>query len=127
MKLRLRDNSVRLRLMRGEVATLESGGALRAETRFPGGGCLVYTIESDVAGDAPRAAFANGRLTVTMPAAGVREWAAGDAVSIAGEQAVDGGETLRILVEKDFQCLTNREGEDESDMYPHPQAGTEHR
>ena len=25
-----------------------------------------------------------------------------------------------ILVEKDFQCLAPREGEDESDMFPHP-------
>jgi hypothetical protein len=29
---------------------------------------------------------------------------------------------LGILVEKDFACLAPREGEDESDMYPHPEA-----
>ena len=32
------------------------------------------------------------------------------------------GDKLRILVEKDFVCLTGREDEDESDMYPHPKA-----
>ncbi len=29
---------------------------------------------------------------------------------------------LKILVEKDFVCLTGRDDEDESDMYPHPEA-----
>ena len=33
------------------------------------------------------------------------------------------GEKLTILVEKDFVCLTGRDDEDESDMYPHPSAG----
>jgi hypothetical protein len=29
---------------------------------------------------------------------------------------------LNILVEKDFACLAPRAGEDERDMYPHPNA-----
>jgi len=100
---------------------------LQAETRFPDGGRLVYAVESHSGAGGPHATFAGSRLTVTLPAAGVREWAAGDAVSIAAEQVLDGGESLRILVEKDFQCLTNRDGEEETDMYPHPQAGSQHR
>jgi len=43
-------------------------------------------------------------------------------VSISGEQVLADGDQLKILVEKDFVCLTNREDEDESDMYPHPEA-----
>ncbi len=31
--------------------------------------------------------------------------------------------TLTLLLEKDFACLVEREGEDESDMFPHPHAG----
>ncbi len=42
-----------------------------------------------------------------------------------GEQLLDDGSMLDILVEKDFACLTKREGEDESDMYPHPEAGAQ--
>ena len=38
-----------------------------------------------------------------------------------GEQVLDDGSTLKVLVEKDFACLTERE-EDESDMFPHPEA-----
>ena len=39
-----------------------------------------------------------------------------------GEQQHDNGDVLSILVEKDFACLAPREGEDESDMFPHPGA-----
>jgi hypothetical protein len=30
---------------------------------------------------------------------------------------------LKILVEKDFACLTKRAGVDDVDTYPHPQEG----
>ncbi len=40
-----------------------------------------------------------------------------------GGRDVDDGDSLKILVEKDFACLAPREGEDESDMYPHPLEG----
>ena len=49
-------------------------------------------------------------------------WATSDQVSIDGEQVLVDGEKLNILVEKDFICLTGRDDEDESDMYPHPEA-----
>ena len=41
-----------------------------------------------------------------------------------GEQVLDDGSNLKILVEKDFVCLTGRDDEDESDMFPHPEAGS---
>jgi hypothetical protein len=47
-------------------------------------------------------------------------WAASEQVSIEGEQTLDDGEKLSILVEKDFACLAPRPGEDESDMYANP-------
>ena len=43
-------------------------------------------------------------------------------VAIAGEQRLDDGALLTLLVEKDFACLAPRPGEDESDMFPHPEA-----
>ena len=39
------------------------------------------------------------------------------------DQDVGGDEPLRILVEKDFACLVEREGEDDSDAFPHPDGG----
>ncbi|GIT14245.1 MAG: hypothetical protein CM1200mP36_00010 [Gammaproteobacteria bacterium] len=43
---------------------------------------------------------------------------------IVGEQSLDDGGRLKILVEKDFVCLAPREGEeDEADMFPNPRRG----
>ena len=49
-------------------------------------------------------------------------WATTEQVSVECEQVLDDGDKLGILVEKDFACLAPREGEDESDMYAHPNA-----
>lgn len=123
MKLRIRDNSVRLRLMRGEVTALSRDGYVEARTPFPGGRTLTYRVESSPASVKPEAFFSDGALSVRLPEASVLAWASSQQVSIDSEQQLADGGILSILVEKDFACLSPREGEDESDMYPHPAAG----
>jgi len=122
VKLRIRDNSVRLRLTQGEVDTLRSDGILSARTGFPGGRDFQYVLESSPASVAPGAFFSENVITVRLPETTVLAWASSEQVSIEGVQILDDGEQLAILVEKDFSCLAPREGEDESDMYPHPNA-----
>jgi len=124
VKLRIRDNSVRLRLTRGEVETLRSEGIVSARTGFPGGHNFHYVIESSPASVSPGAFFAANTMTVRLPESTVLAWAATDQVSIEGEQLLNDGEKTTILVEKDFVCLTPREGEDESEMFPHPEKGS---
>jgi hypothetical protein len=71
--------------------------------------------------NAAGAAFADGRLVVRLPAAEVSAWANDDtAVSLRRELVLPDGSVLHVLVEKDFQCLTPREGEDQDDMFPNP-------
>jgi hypothetical protein len=122
MKLRIRDNSIRLRLTRGEVDRLRDEGLVRASTSFPGGGEFRYEIESSPASVNPAASLSDNKITVRLPESTVGAWAASEQVSITGEQQHKNGEQLSILVEKDFACLAPREGEDEADMYPHPAA-----
>ncbi len=122
MKLRIRDNAIRLRLMRGEVDTLRNDGLVSAQTGFPGGRTFSYVVESSPASVKPAAFFSDNVVTVRIPETTVLAWATSEQVSIEGEQVLDDGETLSLLVEKDFVCLAPREGEDESDMYAHPEA-----
>ena len=122
MKLRIRDNSIRLRLTRGEVEQLRDEGVVQAITSFPGGREFRYEVESSPASVNPGAFLSDNRITVRLPESGVGAWAASEQVSLTGEQQHENGELLSILVEKDFTCLAPREGEDESDMYPHPDA-----
>lgn len=125
MKLRIRDNSVRLRLTRTEVDTLRDKGLVTARTTFPGGREFRYEIESSPASVAPGAFYSDHAITVRLPEPEVLGWATSEQVSIVGEQRYNDGEVLKILVEKDFACLAPREGEDESDTFPHPDAASD--
>lgn len=111
--------------MRGEVDALRSDGLVSARTGFPGGRTLTYMVESSPASVTLAAHFSDNALTVRIPETSVLAWASSEQVSIEGEQLLDDGESLQLLVEKDFACLAPREGEDEADMYPHPDMGKE--
>jgi hypothetical protein len=120
VKLRIRDNSIRLRLERAEVDALRDDGLVSARTGFPGGREFQYVVESSSASVNPGAFFSENVMTVRLPETAVLAWANSEQVSIAGDLLLDDGVPLSILVEKDFACLAPRAGEDESDMYPHP-------
>ncbi|MEM7502918.1 MAG: hypothetical protein AAF417_12775 [Pseudomonadota bacterium] len=122
MKLRIRDNSVRLRLSQSEVAHLNECGAVSAQTSFPGQSRLAYTVQTGPDRAAARAVFANDAIVVTFPGADVARWADSQEVTLRAEVDTD-LDILVVLVEKDFACLSPRAEEDESDMFPHPEAG----
>jgi len=124
MKLRIRDNSIRLRLSQTEVDLMGKDGLVSARVRFADGAELVYSLESSPACVDPVAKFENGSLSVRLPESTVTDWASSEQVSISAEQGLDTGGYLQILIEKDFACLAPREGEDDSDMFPNPQSGT---
>lgn len=125
MKLRVLDDSLRLRLGRSEVTRLANGEAVEGRTHFPGGVFVyrVVTCEDEAGG----ASFDAGSIEVRLSRERVARWATTDEVSLRGTQALADGGTLRILVEKDFQCLAPRDpGEDpgvDSDAFENPNAG----
>ena len=119
MKLRLRGNTLRLRLRQGEVRQLAETGWVEERTEFaPGSPPLVYALRAD---DAPAvgASFDRGHIIVRVPRATARQWAAGEQVGIEGAQET-GGEPLHILIEKDFACLDAAAGESQDDAFPNP-------
>lgn len=114
MKLRIRGNSLRLRLTRTEVVRLAGDGRC-VETMELAGSRLHYEVRTDLAAAGPEASFVDDRIVVTLPTAAVEAWARTESVSIRGTHG-----PLAILVEKDFACLQPRADEDESDMFTHP-------
>ncbi len=112
-----------MRLTRSEVEALRDDGVVVARTAFPGGRQLRYQVESSPASVNPGATLSDNTVTVRLPEVAVLAWANSEQVSITGEQQHKNGDVLSILVEKDFACLAPRDGEDESDMFPHPAAG----
>ena len=124
MKLRVLDNSIRLRLTRGEVTAIGDDSVVRGRVRFAANNTFVYMLESSPTTVKPEAHVSNNVMTVRVPQMDIRRWARSEEISIQSEQLLDDGDYLKILVEKDFHCLSPREGEDESDMFPHPETGT---
>lgn len=99
---------------------MQRDGQVSAAVTFPGGSRLEYALEASTAAGSAEARFAGDRLVVSLPGPAVQQWASSEQVSIEGAQPLPAGEQLAILVEKDFKCLTPREGEDDADMFPHP-------
>ena len=124
MKIRIRDNSIRLRLSKGEVEAVRDKGVVTSSTGFPGGRQFSYSLESSPASVNPAAFYSENKMKIRVPETTVLAWAITEQVSIKGEQLLDDGEKLTILVEKDFACLEPREGEDVSDLNPNPDSDT---
>ncbi|HVF28377.1 MAG TPA: hypothetical protein VM943_09070 [Pyrinomonadaceae bacterium] len=124
MKLRILGNSLRLRLTRSEVARLGDGGRVEETIHFGANRNLVYRLEASSDEDAINADYQNDCITVRLPVGAAREWANSERISLGGEQRLDGGgAALKLLIEKDFACLTERRGADDADTFPHPMEG----
>lgn len=121
MKLRIRGNSIRLRVSPEDLATLLGSGVVEEAVSFPAGRALRYRLES--VADAPASAELTGTaIVVRFPADAVSRWSEPGEVAMRAEQALAGGQTLHLLVEKDFECLVPREGEDQDALFPNPRA-----
>lgn len=109
MKLRLRHNSLRLRLTRSELDRFAANGRVEERIDFPDGASLVYALEADRDAQELAALFAGSLITVKMPWTFAQEWASTDRVGFESE-----GNPLSILIEKDFQCA---HGEHDPDAF----------
>ncbi len=119
MKLRIQGNSLRLRLNQSEVAQFSKTGFVEDSIQFAPGAHFAYTLESMSSLSAPQAHFANGSLSIRVPGADANDWVRSDRVGISGDQPLESGKRLSILIEKDFQCLHGDEARD-PDAYPNP-------
>ena|SRR5579859_1395014 len=119
MKLRIHENSLRLRLSQSEVAQFSKTGFVEDSINFAPGSNFAYTLESSSSIPSAQASYQNGWFRIQVPAAAATEWFSTDRVSISGEQPLASGKQLSILVEKDFQCLHGGEQRD-PDAYPNP-------
>jgi hypothetical protein len=114
MKLRIKGDSIRFRLLRGEVAALVEKGFVSEETRFSSESADSFyygLIASDEAEEA-EAKFEGGRIMVVLPRVVVENWADSDNVGIEASQ-----NGLEILIEKDFACPGRPDDPDNADAY----------
>ena len=125
MKLRIRGNTLRLRLSRNEVDSVAQGKEVEESTSFPEGGKLQYVLKqtpSDTTviktneGD-------DSCINVLVDENKAKQWAKSEEVGLFGSEPLVLG-SLELLIEKDFACLNPRDGVEDSDSFPNP-ASTE--
>ena len=109
MKLRIEDDTLRLRLSDAEVREFAATGRVAAAVHFGASTeqQLTYSLErvgTDEAAAAVRVRYAPGALTVLVPGALADAWTGTDQNGFSEHVALADARQLRILVEKDLDC-----------------------
>ncbi|OGX80784.1 DUF7009 family protein [Hymenobacter coccineus] len=110
MKLRIEDDTLRLRLSDAEVQEFAATGRVAAAVHFGATADqrLTYALERTVPADGPgsvvRVRYAPGALTVLVPEALADAWTGTDQNGFSERVALADARQLRILVEKDLDC-----------------------
>lgn len=119
MKLRIKNNSIRLRLTQSEVRQFRETGSVEEIVEFGADAQLIYRLAAAQTENI-HAQFDAGKITVSVPAIPARNWTESSQIGLEDIQSIGASKTLKILIEKDFACLERADGEDESDAFPHP-------
>jgi Family of unknown function (DUF7009) len=124
VKLRIKGDSLRLRLTQGEMRELAERGEVADRISFPGGAALGYRLRSEDNINYISVSYGDNLIDILVPRALAERWCGTDLVTLSASQPTAAGE-LRLVLEKDWACLAPRAGEDESDNFPHPEAGAD--
>lgn len=120
MKIRLRGNSIRYRLDKTDIELLETIGKVESITHI-GAGTLHFCIRGKDITD-PIIKMEQDGVHLLIPLTRLNDWYAPEQVGFELILPNTDGSELKILVEKDFKCLTER-SEDESQSFDNPMAG----
>jgi len=115
MKLRIQENSLRLRLTQKEIADLRKRGCVESFIAFPSGTALTYRLEDSPYAESISVTFDGRKIQLNIPTLLLTDWVEGDQLSIETPSHTG----VHVLVEKDFKCLHRPEDQD-PDAYPHP-------
>jgi hypothetical protein len=118
MKLRIKGNSVRVRLSKTEVDQLASGSTLTDSTSF-GSASFGYSVKPVIAGESLTATYKNDMITLFVPHTLLKEWPTNSVVGFESMMQPENSGQLHLLLEKDFKCLDNTT-EDQSGFFDNP-------
>jgi hypothetical protein len=118
MKLRIKGNSLRLRITRSELVQLMSVGRIVETIQFAraSDARLTYALVVRNATNDLELEYRDHTVTVVLSPAAASRWAESEDVGVYAE-----GE-LALIVEKDFACLDGNDPQD-ADAFPNPHAG----
>ena len=123
MKLRIKGNSLRLRVSRSDTTRLMQTGRIEETIRFGAedDAKLTYALEHSAATTELSVRYRPLEITVMISTEEARRWSDSDQVGCYRAMAIR-GEVLAVLVEKDFACLDGSDADNE-DAFENPNSG----
>ena len=120
MKLRVKGNTLRLRLLRSEVERLAHAGVVSDEIRFgvDTDQALKYSVAVTDGVDVVTAQFNDNQILIMIPESDALDWTTTDRVGIEARQEVGNNTELSILIEKDFECTARPDDPNKADAFP---------
>jgi hypothetical protein len=124
MKLRIKENSMRLRISPSDLKRLLTTGRIEEVIYFgpEPDAKLTYAVEQAASNGEITVRYRPQEVTVVLPTENIRKWAQGDEVGIYGAFNA-GRKQLDWAIEKDFACLDREEGNE--DTFANPQKSTQ--
>lgn len=115
MKIRIKGDTIRLRLSQTEVSKIGAFIPVIETTHF-GANSLVYELVTHHGEEPILTQYINNVITISIQEDLAKNWADSETVGIESVSSA----IPSVLIEKDFQCLTVRQGEDETDLFHNP-------
>lgn len=123
MKLRIKGNSLRLRVTRSELTRLIDTGRIEETIYFSSseGSRLTYVLEHEPNLTGATLRYQPLEVAVVLPEREATAWAKSDLVGIYATVDLGPVGGLDLIVEKDFACLDLSDA-DNLDTFPNPDA-----
>jgi Family of unknown function (DUF7009) len=118
MKIRIKGNSVRIRLSKPEVDLFAKTGYLEEKTDF-GSSVFRYAVKSSC-NEHLSADFINNNIILYVPKKLMEQWVFTNQVGIVYDLPVSNGNFLNLLLEKDFKCIDTLVTEGQADYFENP-------
>jgi len=124
MKLRIKGNSLRLRVTRSDLTRLIDTGHIEETIYFGSseGSRLTYALEHQPNLTSATIRYQPPKVAVVLPKSEATAWAKSDLVGIYATVDLGPVGNLDLIVEKDFACLDLSDA-DNLDTFPNPDAG----
>ena len=116
MKIRIKGNSIRLRLTKTDIQNLKEKGIVEEKTIIGSEEIFKYSLVVDEKIATISAEFQAGKITVFLSKKEADILTETEEITIKGSQNNGEEKGLFLLVEKDLQCLDITQ-EDQTDMY----------
>ena len=124
MKVRIKGNSLRLRISRSEVVRLLASDCLEETIRFAPevSAKFTYALRMEPCLKMLSVQYTESKVAILLPVDQANEWGCSDQVGIAESISLGTVGSLALLIEKDFACLDGSD-EDNQDTFANPNAG----